>query len=758
MLWAHTVDGKSQTAWEPLNDHLRAVGARCGRFAGKFGAAEFGEIAGRLHDLGKAKAAFQRYLEGGLAEPHAAEGAKAAVAIFGEGLGRMLAFAIAGHHAGLANGVIDGGGLTCLEKRLDQAVDLTDDARSLQLPAVRSKPPALVGPDAFAVQFFIRMLFSCLVDADRLETEAFYARVKGDPVERGWPGALATLKDRLDAHLATLGGTGAVNAVRAEVQAACRDAAKQKTGLFSLTVPTGGGKTLSSLAFALDHAVENKLDRVVYVIPYTSIIDQTAKVFRDALGDTENDIVLEHHSAFDWDGPAKDREKDDEGQDGLKKLRLAAENWDRPIVVTTAVQFFESLFSNRPSRCRKLHNLARSVVVLDEAQTLPLPVLRPCLAALTELARGYGSSVVLCTATQPAVRAKDGFTAPEALEEVREIAPDPPRLYRTLKRVRVEQAGEVGDADLVQALAGTEQILMIVNSRTHARALAVAAQGAEAEGVRLLTTALTAADRRAILEEIRCDLTAKRPVRLVATSLIEAGVDISFPVVWRALAGVDSLAQAAGRCNRENELGADGGRVVVFAPEDGHPPPLNLKRFAEVAGRVLGEHQDPLTLEAVKAYFGGVYWRAQADQLDALMVGEPHRAKRGVLRAIHTGKGGHSYPFADIGAAFRLIEDTQAPIIIPASKHLPRNAPADLLRALEVAERPGGLARRLQPYLVQVPRKTRTDLCNAGAAVAVQPDRFGDQFVKLVDATRYDPALGLDWAEPELRGIGQDIC
>ena len=287
----------------------------------------------------------------------------------------------------------------------------------------------------FESAFFIRMLFSALVDADFLATEQFYALANpnGEQVRRGFVNNLETLRDRLDATLSSkANATTAVNRLRGKILAHVRAQASKAPGLFSLTVPTGGGKTLTSLAFALDHAIAHELDRIVYVIPYTSIIEQTAQVFRDAVG--EDGDVLEHHSAVEWDSKG-DEQDDDEGREGLKKLRRDAENWDVRIIVTTSVQFFESLFASRTSACRKLHNLATSVIILDEAQTLPLPLLRPCMAAIETLAKGYGASVVLCTATQPALSKRDGFE--RGLENVRELAPNPQHLYTQMKRVRV---------------------------------------------------------------------------------------------------------------------------------------------------------------------------------------------------------------------------------------------------------------------------------------------------------------------------------
>src|SRR6516162_5090608 len=318
---------------------------------------------------------------------------------------------------------------------------------------------------AFQLGFLGRMIFSCLVDADFLDTEAFYARAEGRRVDRTWP-RLPVVVDGLiaafDAHMAEKRKAAPetiVNHLREEVLTHVRGRAGEAPGIFTLTVPTGGGKTLASLAFALDHSRRHGLDRIVYGIPFTSVIDQTATIFRNILG---GDIVLEHHSAIDEERVGF--------REGADKLRLAMEDWAAPIVVTTNVQLFESLFANRPSRCRKLHNLARSVIVLDEAQTIPLAVLRPCVAVLDELGRNYGTSIVLCTATQPAVSIPD-FPGGIQLGPDRELAPEPTRLHVALKRVAVRHGGEMTDDDLIVALGGVHQGLMIVNSRAHALAL-----------------------------------------------------------------------------------------------------------------------------------------------------------------------------------------------------------------------------------------------------------------------------------------------
>ncbi len=564
--YAHSTSRRDRADWQPLRAHLQNVADLARERAAKFGADEWGYIAGLLHDLGKYSTEFQARLEGSLGRvDHSTAGAVEAGKRF-QALARPLQFVVAGHHAGLANGgEEEHNQRSSLRDRLAASlpdysayaseIDLKPDLPPPRL-ALHKNARGRSGRTGFQCAFFTRMLFSCLVDADYLDTEGFYDRVEGRPTRRVAPPALVELKPRLDAYLADLSAQAddtLVNRERAGILAACRAGGHETPGLFTLTVPTGGGKTLASLAFALDHALAHGLDRVIYVIPYTSIIEQNAAVFREALGD---EPVLEHHSAFIDDPTAEPEARD--------KLRLAMENWDAAVVVTTAVQFFESLFADRPARSRKLHNIARSVVILDEAQTLPLPLLRPCVAALDELARNYGTSVVLCTATQPAlIETDDEATSFEGgFRNVREIAPEPKRLYQTFKRVTVEQLGDLDDAALATRLRTHERVLCIVNTRAHARELYERIKGED--GCYHLSALMCPKHRSARLDTIRGALKARQRCIVVSTSLVEAGVDVDFPVVYRAEAGIDSIAQAAGRCNREGRL--ERGEVFVFRP------------------------------------------------------------------------------------------------------------------------------------------------------------------------------------------------
>ena len=725
--------------WHLLSEHLQKTGEIAAAFLAAVNCSDLGRAAGTLHDLGKYTKAFQARLQGGGTRvDHSTAGALAALEQYPFPIGRIIAFCVAGHHAGLANGV-GGERMSSLGDRLAAAVKKPDPIwrREVTLPDIDSPKlkPKNLQTAGFSAALLIRMVFSALVDADFLDTETWYAAKDGFVPPRGKHPPVRELRRRLDAHLSKLTSGAAptrINRLRQDVLGHARKVAAESQGVFTLTVPTGGGKTLTSLAFALDHAIRHSLDRVIYVIPFTSIVEQTAAVFRRALREDEHDDadhVLEHHSAF---------EEDRIGQrEAQNKLRLAMENWDAPIVVTTAVQFFESLFANRPSRCRKLHNIANSVVILDEAQTLPLKLLSPCVAALDELARSWRTSIVLCTATQPALRAQDGFSG--GFENVREIAPDPKRLYQDLKRTRIRLIGTFDDDELKARMAYTPQSLCVVNTRRHARELFETFH-CEPDAFHL-STAMCARHRRDALREIRQRLRDGRPVHLVATSLIEAGVDIDFPVVYRAEAGLESIVQAAGRCNREGK--APIGDVFVFrpAPGKGRKPPPEVSQLASAARSIMRQHDDAQSLAAIAQFFQEVYW-IKGTQLDAYSI-LPQLNER--LKRL-------DFPFETIARKFCLIETDMVPIIIQyVGPQNDNNAVQRLLDKLQWVDRPGGIARALQPYLVPVPRRIRASLLVAGAARIVREPEFGDQFVVLTNCDLYRSNIGLTWEEPAYR-------
>jgi CRISPR-associated endonuclease/helicase Cas3 len=597
---------KDGEAWieHSLEEHSREVARRAGENAASLGAAEWAYLAGLWHDLGKYSPAFQAYIrrvsgydaeqahiEGAGRVDHSSAGAIHAVAQLGKA-GKILAYLIAGHHAGLPDWQGDQNAGAALSKRLGQqqhlhALPLSVIPSDILSPAPQSLSKIPGGPAG--AHLWLRMLFSCLVDADFLDTESFMSPHKAD--ERASASDIKALGARFDAHMGRFANadTTPVNRVRADVLRQCRQQATLPPGLFSLTVPTGGGKTLASMAFALEHAQQHGKRRIIYAIPYTSIIEQTAGIYREIFGDA----VIEHHSSLD---PDKE----------TAKSRLATENWDAPVIVTTNVQLFESLFAAKTSRCRKLHNVVDSVIILDEAQTLPPELLQPCLDALNLLALHYRVSVVLCTATQPALSEVTSFGRRlRGLENVREIIAQPQALFDTLKRVRVElpadfQAREDWDEIAAKVGAG-DTALAIVNTRNDCRELWERLP----KGAIHLSASLCGAHRAQRIMEIRQKLKAGESVRVVSTQLIEAGVDVDFPIVFRAMAGLDSIAQAAGRCNREGLLEA--GRVVVFAPPK--PAPRGQLRRAEqtTVSLMTGSNLDPLAPATFRRYFRQFY-------------------------------------------------------------------------------------------------------------------------------------------------------
>jgi len=559
-------------------------------------------------------------------------------------------------------------------------------------------------------------------------------------VARDWP-RLSDIVERLiarfDRHMAEKHAAAKdtpVNRLRDEILTHVRARSSASQGIFTLTVPTGGGKTLASLAFALAHAKVHGLERIIYAIPFTSVIDQTAQIFVETL---EAGVVLEHHCSID--------EERFEAREARDKLRLAMEDWAAPVVVTTNVQLFESLHANRPSRCRRLHNLAKSVIVLDEAQTIPLHVLRPCLAAIAELARNYGASVVLCTATQPAVGAPD-FPGGLLLSPERELAPDPARLHASLRRVRLEHLGERSDEDLVEALRQTNQGLVIVNSRKHALELHRKAKDAGLEGTLHLSTRQYAAHRRRILTEVRATMARGAPCRLIATSLVEAGVDLDFPRVWRAEAGLDQIAQAAGRCNREGSRAIEDSVVGVFRAAE-HRSPREIEELSGDMGRMVHKHSDLLSLDAMRDYFGEVYWR-KGEALD----------REKVLKAFAMSSKDLSFDYRKVAEGdpaggrrpFRLVESGLAPVIVGCEV-----AAQEALHALRGGLPPASAARKLQNYVVQIPPKARARLLANGH---LQLEKgFGDQFAVLMTESLYRDDVGLLWEDADYLQIEDTI-
>jgi CRISPR-associated endonuclease/helicase Cas3 len=639
--YAHTAVGEIETPlpessgqWQPLAAHLTNVADLAGRFAAPLKLENEATLVGLLHDLGKYADRFQARLRNPAIHGinHWAAGASYAASVKAS----AVAFASDGHHTGIpALNETDAGTslrqtiskFTDKNLRLELTGNCPEDAATLlaqfhqdglRLPPF--SPRAVQKDQRFEEALRTRMLFSCLVDADFLDTEKHFdvsqteSRVVPDlDAER--------VLQKLQNYLASKSGDGDVNELRKNLLNDCLRAAAKPSGLFTLTAPTGSGKTLSSLAFALQHIVHHnacleendprRFRRVIVVIPFTSIIEQTARVYRELFEPVFGpDFVLEHHSAV-----APRERKEDQGRDAenerLRRARLAAENWASPLVVTTNVQFFQSLFSNLPSDCRKLHNIGRSVVLFDEVQTLPTRLVPSLLSGVSLLVRDYGVSAIFMTATQPAFAAA-GKALPYAWQPV-EISSNPGAMAETLKRTRIElpePREELSWPDLAAKLTAVPQSLCVVNTTKDARELFRLVHSAEPNSAFHLSARLCPAHRQEKLNVIRAQLADGKPCRLVSTQLIEAGVDVDFPVAFRALGPLDSIIQTAGRCNREGRE-AEPCPVIVFRPKDGGHLPKGyeqvmkitesfLARFSEAQSRI---HQPSFYAE----YFAELY-------------------------------------------------------------------------------------------------------------------------------------------------------
>ncbi len=699
---------------QTVAEHLTGTAARCSAFAAAFGAEAEGKFIGLAHDMGKCTEAFQnRLLHNGPVVDHATAGAVAAC----RQNAPLAALCIAGHH----------GGLPDFGSRMDRAGDPTFCGRirkgreqgclekcgpsGVDLPSVvRTAAPE----DNLRSSFWTRMLYSCLVDADFLDTEQF---MNGEN-RRGGYDDLTTLLRRLEDYIAPWQKPQTeLNRLRCEILNDCMEAGKKPKGIYTLTVPTGGGKTVASLSFALRHAVEHGMQRVVYVIPYTSIIEQNAEVFRHILGAGN---VLEHHANVQFDlsdgAPAEEVRK-----------ALATENWDMPVVVTTAVQFFESMYANRSSRCRKLHNLANSVIIFDEAQMLPLPHLRPCVAAIAALAEQFHATVVLCTATQPSLGDLLRTYAPDC--PVTELCPQTARLYDRFRRVTFQREGVLTDEALAERLNRREQVLCIVNSRKAAQSVYTLLAP---EGSFHLSTLMVPAQRQSVLAEIRRRLQAGLPCRVVSTSLIEAGVDVDFPAVYREMAGLDAVLQAAGRCNREGKRPAGESIVTVFERTD--PPPRLFSTAVAAAKEALEKGRDPGAPETMKRYFQSLRdLTGSGDALD----------RQQIISAFEKGIEGCGLPFRTVAEKFHLMDADTRTVYIPYGRG------AALLAELQTTGGSRKLYRELGRYAVSVYDQHFQALYTAGALLTAHDvPALDENSAILNEPSLYSETMGLS-LEPE---------
>ena len=622
-------DGAVQTVME----HLVGTAQLCASFAQRFGEEERGRLLGLAHDIGKCSDEFQRRLNGGPKVDHATAGALECAKIRED----LMACCVVGHHSGLpdfGNTREDyPGAPTCigrLKRGLRGGIPAYHWDEKIPAPG---KPPAF--QDRFTQTLWVRMLYSCLVDADYLDTETFMTEVH--LLRKGYD-PLPVLMDRLNTYVRPwFPGKTELNRNRCNILRQCLDSASQPRGVYSLTVPTGGGKTIASLAFALKHAIENGLDRVIYVIPYTSIIEQNAAVFRRILGDNN---VVEHHSGILFDEEEETNRKN-------QFQRLASENWDAPVIVTTAVQFFESLYSSRSSQCRKLHNMANSVIIFDEAQMIPTCHLKPCVGAIANLAAHFRSTAVLCTATQPVL--SDLFLQFCPGLKIQELCPEISEAFRSFCRVTYRDGSRLSDTALAEALNQERQVLCIVNTRKAAQKVY---NLLPREGSFHLSTLMYPAHRKEVIGIIRQRLEDGLTCRVVSTSLIEAGVDVDFPAVYRELAGLDSIAQAAGRCNREGKRSADSSLVTYFQSEN--PIPALQRVNIRAAQEALQGSRDPGDPETIQRYFTALR-SLIGDRMD----------KTNAVKTLREGVSGCLFPFETVAKNFRLIDQATCTVYIP---------------------------------------------------------------------------------------------
>lgn len=714
--WAHTPGPTG--AWHPLDEHLKAVAADARRFAEAFGAGDLGYWIGLWHDVGKFSSGFQSYLQDCATRTevrrhgpdHKGAGARLAADRAG-----AAALAIQAHHGGLQAPADFKQWLS--ERAKDPAVGeaLSHARRAIPDldPAQPLQPPAFAQRDPLKMELLLRFLLSVLVDADYLDTERHFA--PDDSSRRVAAVSLADLWQRLERDQSTLTGhrSDSVGIARHDVYQACLRAAERHPGLFRLSVPTGGGKTRSAMAFALRHALKHGQRRVVVAVPFISITTQTADVYRGIFeqSDDASPVVLEHHSGL-WTAD------DDSGDSTPRQVwsRLAAENWDAPIVVTTTVQLFESLFASSTSKVRKVHRLASSVIILDEVQSLPPHLLKPILDALQQLCAHYGTTVVLSTATQPAFEVIPEFRSMPATE----IVPDAARLCGSLKRVKYEWRVDppLDWPEVAALLRETPRGLAILNTKKDALALLDALGDGDALH---LSTLLCGAHRRTVIEEVRRRLRDGLPCRLISTQVVEAGVDLDFPVVLRALGPLDAIVQAAGRCNREGRR--ERGRVIVFRPRDGGLPPGAYSIRTQTTETLLaGGNLDPDDPALVREYFCHFLSLLAGAGLDRDDIQKARMA----------------LDFPRVARCFRLIDDETESVVIttygPADE---RNRVQQLLDALRRGPANSrALLRRLQPYLVSVRRRDAEEFRRRGLILPLQ-DGLGEWL------GGYDPVRGM---------------
>lgn len=726
-----------------LIDHLREVARLARDFAAPFGLADWGYVAGLLHDLGKYRQNFQDYLRGkrfdnGIEKSHKWAGAAYCMQhLTDPSAQKMIASVIAAHHGGLYNKRELQGELKAkadAELRDTMRGRVPQDLFNFNQPAqsdLQSIGPVKKSSPIPFTELLTRFLFSALVDADFQDTVGFYRRDDkntraGLKKDHKKPKELLELLEQKLTQFSEkpYDSRTQVDQIRADVSEHCKQAATKEPGCFELTVPTGGGKTLASIRFALHHAVKHGMERVIVVLPFTAIIEQTASIYAEIFG---TDQVLEHHSAWDAGDEPEDPELKPLWSRNNRRQKLLSENWDAPIIVTTSVQFLESLHAHKPSRCRKLHNIPNSVVIFDEVQTLPAHLLDITLDTLAALVQNFKTSLVLCTATQPALGKRltvDGRPRP-GLENIEPIIPEPDRekMFRALERVEVswpESEARIELEDLLSQVREHERVLVIFDQRETAFR---AAQTLGPEWLHLSAIMLPG-HRKQVIEDIKNTLkNTDHPCRVISTQVVEAGVDIDFPVVYRAMAGFEALAQSAGRCNREGKLEGPGRFIIFNGPKE--PPKGILKQGKETARALRRQGDSNLNdPELFKKYFAKLYESSDTDS-------------KGLL------KDRNKRNWRNISQKYRLIEEGgQIAIVIPWDG-LSENHQAAIQRFREGKPEYGD-HRYLNQASVNIPERQAAALFGQGAVIPIHP-RFPILYLDLETyPDLYDKRLGLN--------------
>lgn len=716
--------GRSLDGHEPfqlLIDHLTETSELMEEYCSKFTCPEIGRVCGLLHDIGKYSPEFQRRVRGdSIHVDHATAGAFVAQKIaetepiVSKIAYSLLSYVIAGHHTGLPNMGSVNSSLSDLCLRLKNCDPERFSAweREVAHPNVHLDS-FLCGRHysdrrmmGFSLFLYTHFLFSCLVDADRTSAQRF----SGTLPTQDYP-PLFVYQSMLNEYMKRNfpKKTDKLNTLRNEIFQNCLKKSKDKRGIFTLTVPTGGGKTLSSLSFALNHAITNGMNRIIYTIPFTSIIEQNAEVYKSIFG---NENVIEHHSNFIL--PSSWTYECDDPENETKKLVFAVSNWNAPLILTTNIQFFESLFTDNPSRSRKVHNIENSVIILDEVQALPNELLRPCMFALTELVEQYHCSVVLCTATQPEFQ-ENGILPSVPITPIVENYQE---LYQKMKRVTCTVLGTKTLDEIATEIKKERQCLCIVNTKRHARDLY--ARINESGNCFHLSTNMYPAHRKEVIKTIRKRLDEGKPCRVISTQLIEAGVDIDFPVVYRSLAGIDALLQAAGRCNREGN--DQRGRFYVFKPsEPEYEGPDYLKLTAGITNSL--KVDDYLSLDATRQYFRELF-SIRSEKMD----------KPDVLKQCENAvtRIPPSYAFKNIANTFKMISDEGFAVVIP------REIECKKLLSQISEKNVAFMQRQLSPYCVNVRKSVLDELYNKGQIMVV-----AETFVVLQNIEIYDLSTGL---------------